>query len=218
MKKYRTKKRTRKTYRRRKLVVPRPLPGILSVKRTFYLSTWAWASTTTNDFWRYFAGSFVQLPNNAEYKALFDTYKISGIKWTFRPNINSVNPTDIAGTPAGGMGNVHYIIDPDSSFNPTGSWSSATVNSFLEMGNVKTRTMTKPFSIYVKPKISNDVTGSLTNGMPMKPPYIRTDSDSVAHNGVHILVQPSNSFLVSPTFRVTFDIFATFYMKFKGNK
>lgn len=211
-----TKPSRKRVYKRR---VPRGVKTqMLSVQRTFFLSTWAWASTTTNDFWRYFAGSFVQLPNAAEYKALFDTYKINGIKFTFRPNIDGVNPSDVAGATGGGMGNVHYIIDQDNSYSPLGAWSSATVNSFLELGNVKTRSMNKPFSIYYKPKISNDVTGSLTNGQPMRPVFLRTDSDSVPHNGVHILLQPSNSFAASPTFRVTFDIFATFYMQFKGNK
>lgn len=158
------------------------------------------------------------MPNNAEYKALFDTYKLCAVKWTFRPNIDSVNPSDVAGATGGGAGYVHYVIDTANTYTPTGSWSQATLNSFMELGGVKSRSMLRPFSIYYKPKISNDVTGSLTNGQPMRPPFIRTDSDNVPHNGVHVFLQPANGFATTPTFRPTFDIFATYYFRFKGLK
>lgn len=210
----------RKTLRRpRRATLVRRIPQqILSVKRTFHAGTWAWATTSTAGFWQYYTAQFNQLPNVAEYKALFDLYKISAVKFTFRLNIDGVNPSDVAGATGGGMGMVHYIIDPSNNFTPTGTWSQATLNSFMELGSVRSRDMTKPFSIYFKSMISNDVTGSLTNGQPMRPPYIRTDSDNVAHNGVHVFLQPSNAFATTPTFRVTFDIFMTFYLRLKGNK
>lgn len=205
-KRYRVKARLTKTV------------NTLAVKRTFHVGTWAWATTSTSGFWQYYTSQFNQVPNNAEYKALFDCYKICAVKWTFRPNIDGVNPADVAGATGGGMGMVHYIIDPDNNYVPTGSWSQATINSFMELGNVKTRNMARPFSIYYKPKVSNDITGGLTNSQPMRPPYIRTDSDNVPHNGVHVLLQPSNALASTPTFRVTYDIFATYYLKFKGIK
>lgn len=220
VKKYLRKKRTTKRRSRKMMVrrVPRAMPNVLSVKRTFWWNTWSWATTTTAGFWQYLNVSLSTMPNIAEYQALFDLYKINGVKFTFRPNIDGVNPADVAGATGGGMGQVHYIIDPSNTYTPTGSWSSTTVNQFLELGGVKTRNMAKPFSIYLRPKISDDAVGGGTNAQPLGPRWLRTDSPGVIHNGVHVLLHPSNSFATTPTFRVTYDIFITFYLQFKGQK
>lgn len=220
----RTLKRRPRTVRRRrpttrKMVVSRPIrSNVLSVKRTFHLQTWAWSTTATSGFWQYLSYSLSNLPNLSEYQALFDLYKINGIKLTFRPNIDGVNPSDVAAATGGGMGSVHYIIDPQNTFTPTGTWNQTTVNQFMELGNVKTRNMAKPFSIYWKPRIFDQLAGGGSTSRAMSPRFLRLDSPGVTHTGVHVLLHPSNSFATTPTFRVTFDIFATFYLQFKGMK
>lgn len=195
-----------------------PRPNMLSVKRMFHWNTWAWSTTTTSGFWLYFQYSLSSIPNVGEYQALFDEYKINAIKLTFRPNIDGVNPSDVAGATGGGMGQAHYIIDPSNTFTPTGAWSQATVNSFFEQGNVRSRNMAKPFSIYYKPRIADSALGGGTNAQSLSRRWLRTDSPAVTHNGVHVLLQPSNAFATTPTFRVTYDVFVTMYLQFKGQK
>lgn len=180
----------------------------------FFLENWAFTTAATNGFYRYYAPTFSQLPNAAEYVALFDMYRINGVKLTFRPRFGGYD----AGTVAAPQMNAMYIstfIDSQAITAPTGVYSSATYNTFLENANgrVKTRMATRPYDVYWKPMVQNDLTG-LAGGF-RRTPWLRSDTGGALQRGVFVFVNDVN-FSNASTFSM--DVFVTFYLQVKGNK
>ena len=80
-------KRTRKTYRKAKSVyVPK-----LSLKRTTFSSTWSFGTAATNDFWQYYTFTADDVGGFQDFADIFDEYKITGVKVTFRPAYDTVH-------------------------------------------------------------------------------------------------------------------------------
>lgn len=213
----------KRTIKRRPMNVSRPRRMMRSnnpvarFKRTFYTTTLTPSTGATSGFWQYSTITLSDLPNVTEYTALFDQYKINAVKVTFRPRYdnfagNDTVDTTLPGTTAQGMTRVHVINDPDSTLTPTGAYTSATLNSFLEQGNVRTYDGTKPFSVYYRPKIVNSLTTGTNN---IRAPWINTSSPSVSHRGFHYFMQDVN---LTGTFNQAFDIFVTMYFMCKNSK
>ncbi len=194
----------------------------LSLKRTFRLEYWQPSTATTNDFWRYYSFTWAQLPSLSEFQALFDTGRISAIKVTFRPRFDNYSGNDTTDTTAPGITNqtgtnVHVIVDPKWVGAPTGTYSNATLNTFLEQGGVRSYKGTSPFSIYFKPTINQTV--GAVQGMRRRAPFLLLDSSSNAtgspHYGFHIFMQDPN---MNGSFGNAYDVFVTYYMQFRGTK
>lgn len=204
----------RRTYKKKS--VTRSLVNVTRLKRTFIWQTWTPSTTTTNDFWRFLNPTFGNLPSSPELSAVFDLYKITGVKFTFRPRYTGFDGADTTDVTAPGVTNqgttdVHYIIDPISYLTPSGTYTSANLNNFLENGNVKSRSGTRPFSIYYKP-MTNVATGS--GPMKKSGQWLSTQTaNDLALNGVHVFMKDVN---MTGVFSQAFDIFVTYYMSFKG--
>lgn len=207
----------RRRLRRRSTRVPRGVPRGVSVfamkMKTFY-SNWTYDTLTTNGFWRYL--TFV--PNGAsfvEHATVFDEYKINGIMIEMRPNYDNLNATDqVTVRP---LGTLHYLIDPESNTVPSGTQTSANLNKFFENGNnLKSRKFDQVVKMYYKPKIAEQVFGGGVAGKLVRSPWLRTNDSAVEHRGVHVYLQPFNfSTTANP---VSYDIFVTYYMQFRGNR
>lgn len=161
----RTLKRRRVVRRRR---VFRGGPRAQSFLRRTWKENWAFSNASVAGYWRVFTPTFSDLNNAAEYTNLYDLYKVNAVKVTFTPRWDAAE----AGTVAAPGVNVPYLswyTDPFSYTGPSGLYGSATYNSFLELANgrVKTRQMTKPISVYWKPRILD--TSAVSNQFPRCP-------------------------------------------------
>lgn len=207
---------------KRRRTSPRKSPAMngamCRIKRTFHWQTWTPATTTTGDFWKFLNPRLVDLPSSNELIAVFDQYKIGGVKLTFRPRYTSFDGANTTDTTAPGVTNqgnthVHYIVDQASNTIPSGTYTSANLNTFLENGSVKSRMGTRAFSIYYRPR-TNVATGS---GPQKRGGQWNscTGSSDLAQNGVHVFLQDVN---MTGVFGQAFDIFVTFYMAFRGSR
>lgn len=191
-------------------------PQFLTVKRTYWSELWAPNSTTTNGFWRYFAPTFASLPSRAEFQALFDLYRICGIKYTFRPKFNEFAGNDVTtpGTTDRGYLSVGTLVDTSSgTAAPAGTYNATTWNTFAEQGNVKIRRGTRDISVYFKPSVLGTINGIVTK--PMYNQWASTSNDTITHRGLHVFISDQN---FSGVFSQAFDVFITYYMQFKGTK
>jgi len=213
----------KRTYKKRSMNVSRPRRmlrtnnPVARFKRTFYTTTLTPNTASVSGFWQYSTISLSDVPNVSEYTALFDQYKINAVKVTWRPRYDNFAGNDtvdvtLPGTTAQGLTRVHIINDPDSTITPSGAYSAATLNSFLENGNVRTYDGTKPFSVYYRPKITNSLTTGTNN---IRAPWINASSPSVSHRGFHYFMQDVN---LTGTFNQAFDIFVTMYFMCKNAK
>lgn len=164
-------------------------------KRTFFSNAWAFDTASTNGFWRRFTPTFSMIPNHLEYASLFDEYKILGVKVTFHPRWTTVNtPVNLA--TGGTIGNNLFKLTTttakrDYGLIPTGTYNSTTYNQFLEeLGTTaRTRSMTRPVSIYFKPQIHDDQGG----GVNMKPfPWIQMNILDVVCHGAQAFLHDYN--------------------------
>lgn len=203
-----TRKRNRRYFKRS---VPRSLrTNNLIVKRTSFSSTWAFGTASTNDFWRYYTFTAADINNFSEMSALFDEYKINAIKVTFRPRY------DTAQTGSLPQAYAHVVIDPESTVAPTGVYSAANLNTFLENSGVKTYTLNRPFSVYFKPKVSDQLFGGGTASSLLNPPFVKSNETAVQHRGFHVYLQ-QNSFATANT-EIRLDTFYTFYLTLRNMK
>lgn len=219
---YNRKRATRRggSKRKRAMRVHRPLGQTpIHIKRTFWNSNWSPNTTTTDGFWKYFTFALSYMPSYLEVTNLFEVYKLNRIKVTFRPRYdsfagNDTTDTTLPGVTNQGGTNMHVLIDPKSNLAPSGTYTSSTMNQLFELGNVKTYTGNKPFSVYFKPTVDMTV-GAVTNGRRIPAPFIQSAIPSILHNGFHVFAQDVN---LTGVFGQSFDIFITYYMTVKGLK
>lgn len=208
-----------KRYKRgavRARVPRRNLMPKLSCKRTFWFENWQPSTVATVNFWKYYNFGFSQLPTAAEFVALFDQYRISAIKVTFRPRFDNFagnNTTDVTppGVTAQQGSYLSIINDPRSTIVPTGTYNSANYNIFCEQGNVKTYQGTRPISVYFKPIIREAGAGGAI--ISRRPPFFSTTVTTEPHYGFHAFAHDGN---FSGTFGNSWDVFVTYYMMFKN--
>lgn len=221
----RTRTRRPRRYRRRlrravgRVPRPRRFRGqTLTTSRTLYQGNWQFTTVSTDGFWRYYAPSINELPDISSWVQMFDEYKINAIKVTFRPAYDDISVS--ANTTLNSAINypsaqAHVVIDPESATAPTGTYSPGTLNTFLEQGNrVRTYNLNRPFSVFYRPKVMDQVFGGGTASRIFKSPFIRTTETSVGQRGFHIMLQ-QNSMANTNNF-VRLDTFITFYVTFRS--
>lgn len=198
-----------------RMLRPAP-PGRLVIKRTAYGGNWTMGTATTSDFWRFETFNTSKINNFAEIAALFDEYKINAIKVTYRPKYDSVIATTGAGTTLVPQAYAHVLVDPGSTLAPTGLYTTANLNTFLENQGVRTKTLNKPFSIYFRPKMSDQVLGGGTASRVIPSKFVKTSETAVDFRGYHIFLQQNN--MGNTNTQVSLDVFYTFYMTLKNPK
>lgn len=206
----RPRKAMRYTRSRRMLGMPQ-----VNFKRTFWLELWSPNSVSTNGFWRYYQPSLSNLPSNGEIAAMFDLYRINGIKMVFRPKWDSFDGANLTtnGTTNAGFMTVSTCVDTRAAFAPTGTYTSTTFNAFAENGNVKIRRGTRDISVFFKPTVQNTVQG--LTATPLARQWISTGQTAINHKGVHVFINDQN---FSGQFTQSFDVFVTYYLSCKGVK
>lgn len=216
-------KKRRSNFRRtkRRFIRPAPKRGILNrptihVKRITYGGNWTFGTATTNDFWRYQVFDMTNFNNFAEFAQVFDEYKVNAIKVTYRPAYDSVQNVVGAGAVVQPQAYAHFVVDPASTVIPAGTYGTATLQTFLENGAVKTKTLNKPFSIYYKPQVTDAVFNTGTGSVMRKSPWVRTSEIATVYRGYHMYIQ-QNNFLQTNT-NVKLDYYITMYVSFRNIK
>jgi hypothetical protein len=213
--------RSRRPLKKARMLRPlRPKTQGLMVHRKFWAFNWSPATTVTNDFWKYFSQNLNNLPDYAQYTAVFDQYRIKYLKFTLIPRYDSFAGNDTTDTTLPGVTNqagvmVHVIIDPSSIITPSGSYNSTNLNTFMENGRVKTYSGNKPITFTVKyPCIADDVNGTASS-KHIRAPWINTTNFITPHRGAHVFVQDVN---LTGVFGQQFDVFCQMGVQFKGMK
>lgn len=217
---YRGRRRTKRlrVYGRRRLFSRKGIRPV-TVVRTFRSTYWQPATATTGDFWKYWTQSVSAIPNWSEYAALFEQYRVNWMKLTFRPRFNNFSGDNTTDTTLPGVTNqhgteLHVIIDPKSQTTPSGTYTSANLNTFLENGKVRTYRGLRPIHVKVKyPCVLDDINAG-TGFSWKKTPWLSTQfASNIQHRGVHTFAADSN---MSGTFGNAFDVFYTISVTFKG--
>lgn len=195
-----------------RISVPRPLrEQQLNFKRKFFLENWAPNNVSTNGFWRLFNLAPNLLPEWANFVSLFDVFKVTGVLLEFHPRYSEFAGNDNTSAATSNSGTrVHIVNDPFSIVGPSGIYNAATLNSMLENGNCRSYSGNRIISVYSRPTIFMDVGGAT---MIKRAPWLRTDSGATGHKCCHVFMQDNN---FSGVFRQSFDVFATYYIRFKN--
>ena len=207
----RPQKRSRRKNRSKSVYVPK-----LALKRTTFSSTWSFGTATTNDFWRYYTFTAGDVGGFSDFADIFDEYKITGVKVTFRPAYDTVHNVAGVGALTQPQAYAHVVLDNASVVVPSSTYTQANMNAFLENGGVKTYTLNEPFSVYVPLKVSDALLGGGTSTRFIDAPWIRTNETGVSHRGFHMFLQ-QNSFATGNT-NIKLDTFYTFYIQFRNVK
>jgi len=98
---------------------------------------------------------------------------------------------------------------------PSGTYTSANMNTFLENGKVRTYTGVRPFSFTIKyPTVVNDFNNT-ANSMFQRSPFLPTTNTGVTNQGAHVFIADVN---LTGLFTQSYDVFVTAYCTFKGMK
>lgn len=184
----------------------------MAFKRTVWQELVLPNTTTTVGFWKYYSGSLAALPDVAEYTALFDAYKVNGIKYKFVPKFTGFDGSDATtlGTTNRGTCAMSVINDPRNVVTPTGTYGSGTYNSFLQLGNVRQHSGTRAVSVYFKPYIDDPMSVG-TKKIPC--PWLTTTNTNQTLNGFHVFFHDTN---FAGVFNQAWDVYVTYYFQVRG--
>lgn len=210
--------RRRRINRRRVTRVPRTLrmpTFVMKVKRKFWWFNWTLSTATTAGFWRYLSIAMSDMPSNSEIVNLFDQYKITGVRYELHPRYDNFAGNDTIDVTqpnitnqAGNM--VHVINDPRSQLTPAGTYTTTTLNTYMEQGRVRTHRGFKPIVIYHKPTIAQS---QVTGTRQIRAPWLNTSNVTTVHSGAHVFLQDVN---LTGTTGQSYDVFVTLYVLCRG--
>jgi len=223
MKRKMVARRPRRKYARRAMAARpvrglRPM-GVFNLTRTFWQGTWTPSTTATNDFWRYLTMNMGSLGWATDLGLVFDMYKINALKFTLRPRFdnfagNDTTDTTLPGSTAQGLTQVHVINDPYSTLGPVGTYTTATLNTFLENGKVRSHQGTRPINIYIRnPTYSETVQASISAKSRARWVNWTGGGQGLVYGGAHVFL---NDVALTGNFNQAFDIFVTVYLQCKG--
>jgi len=140
------------------------------------------------------------LPDYSEYCAMFDQYRIVGVKLTFFPQQTDASVGIGATTPI-----IHTAIDRND-----GGGISTEAN-FLQYDQVKTHKFDRQFSIYIKPKVDVVVwNNNVASGYATGSPWLSTSYPSIQYFGLKYLIPQ-----VSSSNNAGWRIYAKYYLAMK---
>ena len=143
------------------------------------------------------------LTNYAEFTALFDSYQIKGISLKIIPSANSQE-----------TGSTRYIPRMAYRWDYNDAITPANEQELIECDNVKVKSTLNVIKSYSKPRPQIQLYGPITTGYgETKKMWINTSSTNVPHYGFKLWLSQANT-----SYTCDYDIYATYYMKFKNAK
>ena len=162
-----------------------------------------------------FSFQLSDLPNVSEYKALYDQYKITGIKFTAVPRTSMTTQGVVTGTTAPvGYGQVVTAIDYDDAANPIAK------DTLLEYGSAKFTPSSKVHSRFFRPKVLNAVWVNIasTGYSPVKAPWVDQANDNLPHYGLKMWIDPPENSSGGSNSSISYDVYATYYFMCKNTR
>lgn len=223
---YRPRKRTQRRRMMRRSRIPR-VPRSLAVntvflKRKTWAGNWQPSTATTSDFWKYYGYQLAYVSGYQDITNMFDEFKICALKYEFHPRFSGFNGNDTTDTTLPGVTNqagtkLHILADKKSTLTPTGTYTSSTLNSLMENGEVKTYSGNRKVVVFVRnPTIGEILTGGATVQRFTPSPWLRTDNgNGIQHYGFHAFAQDNN---FNGSFGQSWDIFVTAYIACRNLK
>lgn len=200
----------------------RPREGTLNIKRSFYFGNWAPNTAATVGFWRPFYLALNQVPGYTDFTNMFESFKISALKFTLVGNYTSADANQV--NTGGNILNkptVHVCYDKFTTVPVSGTYTSSTFNAFMRQGKIKTmRDPFRPINIYVsRPAVNEWGATGVSNGSEFKTsPWMRTDTAlGVSHFGPNVFIHDPN-FTGSNLGPYSWDIYVVAYLKFANQK
>lgn len=213
----------RRAMRRRVPRLLRPKNAVMSLRRRYWAYSWTPGTAATVDFYRNNNITLASIPNVSEITAMFDFYRIRAIKFTWMPRFSNFSGNNTTDTIAPGITNAPQLFatlcydNRSSVIAPTGTYSSATYNSFVEQDKIKfVRNTNRPFSLYNRPTVISEV-AQVSSGQYIKSPWLSTQNVGTNHFIGYIFVHDAN-FSASGFGNQSFDCFVTVYLQVKGLK
>lgn len=202
MRKYRRRQArgpARKRFARRPRQVQNRQP-VHYFKRSVYLAN-AVSAVGANNF---FAAAYALngIPNHTEFTALYDQYKITGVKLKFVPRGNS---SDInTGAP---ISSLITVTDTDDTAVPS------SIDQLTQYQSMKMTRSTQQQVRYWKPKFNVATVNTLAlgiNGKMNTTGWLDVTDDAVQHFGIKGVLTSN------PGVTVSYDILVTLYLAFKN--
>lgn len=157
------------------------------------------------------------LPNNAEYAALYDQYKITGVSFKIMPKWQ--NPGNGANSnTVSGVGQIITVIDNDDASN------TFTKDDLLQYRTCKVTTPGRVHKRFIVPKMLNAVyrTGVTFAYNSVACKWIDMTLTDVPTYGIKMWIDPpvQNSLVAVPItpLQIPYDIYATYYFKCKNTR
>lgn len=160
-----------------------------------------------------FSFQFSLLPNVAEYKALYDQYKIDGIAFRVIPKTQSFQGGTSGTTDGLGYSQVITAIDRDDAAAPVQK------DNLLQYSTAKVTQADAIHTRYFKPSVLNNVfINAVTTGTsPVSPKWLSTQYDTVQHYGIKIWIDPP-AVPVGALSSKAYDLYAVYYFRCKNTK
>lgn len=148
------------------------------------------------------------LPAYAEFTALFDKYRIAGIRAQFLPRTNVLAQTDIGTSALTAIPPIVTVVDYDDA-------TGIDFSSLYQYENAKVHSEFKPFSVYFKPMIAVAAyNGSFTGYGSSRKMWIDAATADVQYYALKWATLPYSS-SNSQTNDPTWDVIFTYYIECK---
>lgn len=157
------------------------------------------------------------IPQHAEYTAMYDQYKITGLKFKFIPLQNTANVARIDAAnnsyPNTQLPYLYVVIDNDDNNNIT------TINDMLQYQNVKYVPCYKKMNRYIVPTTLGRVfETAVGDGYTTKRrQWLDCDDTDIPHYGIKWLLSSATPTGAANPFAgaTMYNVFVTYYIKFR---
>lgn len=153
------------------------------------------------------------LPNYTELTALYDQYKITGVKISFIPSATEYNSAIPQGaTVAQGFNPFMSAIDYDDTTTPTSE------DQLMEYGSLKRSGPGRIHSRYIVPKVLQEVYRSVatTGYRPISGQWLDIAQPDIPHYGLKVWCSAPPA--AGTATAITYNVYATYYIKCKNTR
>ena len=146
-----------------------------------------------------------QIPNVAEFTALYDQYQIKGIQWTLLPRWNSGEGGDPTVVNNNLISPVFTVLDYDDATAPS------SLDDLMQYQNLKQTRNAVPHRRYFKPQvlISNYRTALTTGYAPKKNQWLDIAQPDIPHFGLKYGIPVNGE-------SMKYDVMVKYYLAFKN--
>lgn len=154
-----------------------------------------------------------EIPNWADFSAIWEQYRITGIKVRFIPR-TTVSALSYDGTTAETerVTEICSVLDFTEDFLPTAT--PPTYAQQINYGNVKITHGNREHHRFLKPSVlvPSYITATTTANCPRRKVWIDTEEDTVPHLGMAYGINSTSGF------STTLGVYVTYWVQFKGRR